>query len=95
MYLNANPVTDYTNMAARVISSGRPTTRSFDAAFEWWGASAVAVALYRRTIKRPNTQLAQNLFRYINKPTIIEDAERYADWDDLEALARHLKSQQS
>ncbi|MCG7629019.1 hypothetical protein MHM88_14505 [Epibacterium sp. MM17-32] len=94
MYLSETPVKNYTDMAARVISSGQPTTRRFDSAFEWWGASAVAVALYRRTLKRPNTNLARNLFRYINEDMTLADAARFADWDDLEALARHLKEQQ-
>lgn len=82
------------NFAAGVISSGRPTTRNFDSCFEWWGASAVAVALYRRTRRRPNTKLAKNLFRYINEEMTLADAELYRDWDDLEALANHLKHNQ-
>jgi hypothetical protein len=78
-------------IAARVISSGQPTTRRFDSCFEWYGASAVAVALYRRAQKRPNTRLAQNLYKYISKELTERDAELYKEWTDLEALAGHLK----
>ncbi len=77
--------------AANVISSGHPTTRRFDGCFEWWGSSAVAVALYRRTQKRPETKLAQNLYKYLSQDLVEDDAAKYADWDDLESLCDHLE----
>jgi len=77
-------------VAARYISSGRPTTRRFDSCFEWWGADAVAVGLYRRTLKRPNTKLAQNLFKYLGRESVMAAVDKYQSWQDLEALGLHL-----
>jgi len=89
--MNFDTVKQATDFAARVISSGRPTTRAFDSCFEWYGATAVAIALYRRTQKRPDTKLAKNLFKYISEEITVEEALVYSDWADLEILADHLK----
>ncbi|MDB2578788.1 hypothetical protein N9Y00_07085 [Tateyamaria sp.] len=75
---------------AGVISSGRPTNRRFDGCFEWYGSTAVAIALYRRTLAKPNTKLAQNIWKYISEEITKREAEEYTDWNDLEALLEHL-----
>jgi hypothetical protein len=88
------PVKSHADKAASYISAGRETTRSFDSCFEWWGADAVAVALYRRAQKRPETQMARNLFKYLCRDSVMAAVEKYKDWDDLEALAEHIKENQ-
>ena len=85
------PVKAHADKAASYISAGRKTNRSFDSCFEWYGRHAVAVTLYRRAQKRPDTKMAQNLFKYLDRQTVLEDVEEYKDWDDLEALAQHHK----
>lgn len=62
------------NYAAKVISSGRPTSRAFDNCFENYDGDEVAAALVRRAEKNP--RLAANLFRYINQQTATEAADR-------------------
>lgn len=62
--------------AAAVISSGKATTRRFDNCFEWSGADAVAAELYRRTVARPDTKLARNLFRYLDRAAVMSSVER-------------------
>ena len=85
------PVKAHADKAASYISAGRKTNRSFNSCFEWWGADAVAITLYRRAQKRPDTKMAQNLFKYLSRDTMKEVVEKYKDWDDLEALAKHMK----
>ena len=85
------PVKAHADNAVSYISAGRETNRSFDSCFEWWGADAVAIALYRRAQKRPDTKMAQNLFKYLSRDTVEDAVEKYKDWSDLEALAEHMK----
>ena len=85
------PVKAHADKACAYISTGRETNRSFDSCFEWWGADAVAIALYRRSQKRPDTKMAQNLFKYLSRDTVEAAVEKYKDWNDLEALAEHMK----
>jgi len=85
------PVKAHADKACAYISSGRETNRSFDSCFEWWGADAVAITLYRRSQKRPDTKMAQNLFKYLSRDTVEAAVEKYKDWNDLEALAEHMK----
>jgi len=82
------------NLAASYISGGKNTGRAFDSCFEWHGADAVAIALYRRAEKRPETKLAQNLFKYLCRESVTEAAIKYSEWEDLEALADHILEQQ-
>lgn len=65
------------NYAASVISSGRPTTRSFDNCFENDDGSAVAVALWRRAQKNP--RLAENMPRYLTTELVLRDVEELKD----------------
>ena len=78
------------DFAARVISSGRNTTRAFDYCFECNDGDAVAVALYRRTRKRPETKLARNLWRYISRNTVVPVAWRNRHRLNLEAWSNEL-----
>ena len=82
------------NLAASYISAGKNTGRAFDSCFEWHGADAVAVALYRRAEKRPETKMAQNLFKYLSRESVTRAAIKYSEWEDLEALADHILEQQ-
>ena len=67
------------NYAAKVISEGRNSTRTFDSCFENDDGDEVAVALVRRAEKNP--KLAANLYRYLHKETILEAAERLKGTD--------------
>lgn len=89
------PVKAHADKAVSYISAGRETNRSFDSCFEWWGADAVAITLYRRAQKRPDTKMAQNLFKYLSRDTVEDAVEKYKDWNDLEALAEHMKGAKS
>ncbi len=80
------------NFAASYISAGRQTTRAFDSCFEMNDGAAVALALYRRTLKKPSTKLAQNIWRYLVRETIEREAAEYAYEPDLAALAARLRS---
>lgn len=81
------------NFAATVISSGRNTTRNFDNCFENFDGDEVCTVLYRRTQRRPNTKLAQNLFHYVNKSSVLKAAARLADISDADmpSHARHTR----
>jgi hypothetical protein len=82
------------SFSQQVIASGRTATRNFDNCFEWHGSHAVAIALYRKTQKRPDTKLAQNLFKYLSEDPVKSSVDTYGHWEDLEALCEHLKSSQ-
>lgn len=62
--------------AARYISSGRETDRSFDSCFEMCDGDAVAVALYERVLIQPKTKLAKNIFKYLCKHAVISAYQR-------------------
>ena len=80
------------NFAARVISSGANTTRSFDNCFENYDGDAVAVAVYRRS--RRNPKLRRNLWRYIGRSTVVPVAfaERRRSTRDLANWAAELRA---
>lgn len=80
------------NLAASYISAGRQTTRTFDSCFEMYDGAAVAQALYRRTIRNPNTNLAKNIWRYLSKETIEKEAAEYSGERDLADLASRLRA---
>jgi len=62
--------------AAAYISTGRRTSRAFDSCFEMWDGDAVAVALIRRAEKRPGTNLAANIWRYLARHSVEASAAR-------------------
>lgn len=66
------------NFAANYISNRRPTSRRFDACFEMHDGDLVVTALIRRAQKRPNGNLATNLFRYIGKDGALKAASQFA-----------------
>lgn len=76
--------------AAKHIASGKHTNRSFDGCFECWDGAAVAVALYRRAKKRPNTSMARNLWRYISRDVVVPEAWKYRRCVDLAALSASM-----
>ena len=78
------------SFAANVISSGRATTRNFDACFENFDGDAVALALYIRAAKRPNTMLAQNLSRYITGAELLAKHPDVRSVDELRAFSLQL-----
>lgn len=63
--------------AAKVIASGRPTSRAFDNCFENYDNDEVAAAVYRRSLKNP--KIATNIFRYLNREVTMESVERLKD----------------
>jgi hypothetical protein len=62
------------NLACSYISAGRRTSRTFDTCFEMNDGDAVAVAVYRRS--RRNPKLRTNLYRYLDRATIVGAAWR-------------------
>lgn len=54
--------------AARYISSGKPTNRSFDGCFEDGDGDEVYAAIWKRATKRPGTKLARNFTKYLVPP---------------------------
>lgn len=83
------------NLAALIIGSGRETSRSFDNCFENYDGDAVAVALYRRAQKSPDTALARNLWRYLCRESVTACAEKNAHRTNLAAWARELRAKAS
>jgi hypothetical protein len=73
-----NDFTARVNFAANRISSGGRTSRRFDSCFENHDGDEVVVALYRRTIKNPNTKLAANLFLYLCRHKVMSAVEDLA-----------------
>lgn len=82
---------DRVNFAARFISSGRRTNRAFDGCFECWDGDAVVTALYRRARLRPDTKIAQNIWRYIDRETVVPTAEANEHRTDLSAWSDDLR----
>lgn len=64
------------NYAVRVISAGSKTSRGFDNCFESCDGDAVAVAVYRRSLKNP--ALAANIWRYLGRESVMECVEKLA-----------------
>ena len=66
------------NYAASVISTGvvPMNGRHFDTCFEMFDGDYVAAALVRRALKNPNTKLAANIFRFINKELATQNYEK-------------------
>lgn len=63
------------NYAAKVIVSGRPSTRAFDNCFENYDGDVVSAALVRRAER--NKRLAENLPRYLNTELALKAFERF------------------
>jgi hypothetical protein len=63
--------------AVECITKGRIHTRHFDTCFEQWDASAVGVAVYRRSLK--NKKLAERIWQAINQKIVMENVERLKD----------------
>ena len=73
----ASAFEDRVNYAASVISAGKVFTngRHFDTCFEMNDGDFVAAALIRRTVKNPNTKLAQNIFRFLGRDRAMQSYE--------------------
>lgn len=80
------------DFAAKRISEGGNHTRHFDTCFEMWDGDAVAVALYRRA--RRNPKLKRNLFKYLNRSSVIQAAwlHRRRKTRDLKILSQELRA---
>lgn len=78
------------NLAALVISQGGRTSRSFDSCFENFDGDAVATSLYRRAQRRPDSDLARNLWRYLSRESVEAVATENAHRDNLSAWSREL-----
>lgn len=81
------------DFAAKRISEGGGTTRAFDTCFEMWDGDGVAVALYRRS--RRNPKLKRNLFKYLNRSSVVQAAWRHRrrPTRDLKILAQELRAE--
>lgn len=79
------------NFAARYISEGRKTNRTFDTCFEMYDGDIVALELYRRAKK--NGKLAINLGRYIDLGLreAIESRYAHVKTKDLHIEAEKLR----
>lgn len=60
--------------AAATIAAGRSTTRAFDNCFENSDGDEVSTIVYRRSLRNP--KIAANIWRYLNRDTVIEAATR-------------------
>lgn len=76
--------------AAKVIARGGDANRTFDTCFEMHDGDAVAVALYRRVTKNPNTSLARNIWRYLSFDSVAPMARKYSN-RNLDELAREQR----
>lgn len=74
--------------AARVICSGRETTRAFDNCFENYDGAAVAAALVRRAQK--NQRLRDNLPKYLRIELALANFEEHKG-KNLTEVARQLR----
>jgi hypothetical protein len=63
--------------AVQCITLGRFHTRHFDTAFEMSDGDAVAVAVYRRSLK--NKKLAANIWKGLGKDSVMQAVERLKD----------------
>tara|TARA_R110000796_G_scaffold9452_7_gene32204 strand:+ start:1745 stop:2146 length:402 start_codon:yes stop_codon:yes gene_type:complete len=81
------------DFAAGYISGGRETTRAFDTCFEMYDGCAVALKIYRRAQKNPQSKMAQNLYRYLCRESLGELADKYAHIPDnkISNLAAQLR----
>lgn len=79
------------NLAAAYISKGSPSTRTFDSCFENFDGDAVALALYLRTLKRPDTKLAANIWKYLCKTSVPQLVEQYPNQTPAEISERLTK----
>ena len=81
------------NFAASTISQGRKPTRAFDGCFEMDDGDFVAIALYLRTIARPDTRLAANIWRYLDRETVTATAAEHPGIraSDLPELAKETR----
>lgn len=68
---------DRVNYAASVISKGilPMNGRYFDTCFEMNDGDFVCAALYRRTLKKPQSKLASNIFRFLSKDRVLAHYE--------------------
>lgn len=78
--------------AARCISSGRTTGRTFSGCFEWMDGDAVLLALLRRAERRPGTKMASRMTEVFVDRSMREISEKYKDLPDEEipALSQHM-----
>lgn len=78
------------NYASRVIASGASTSRGFDDCFEMNDGDAVAVAVYRRSLKSP--ALAANIWRYLSQNSVMESVEQFAQVTNMTREAARQRS---
>lgn len=78
-------------LAASYISAERDSNRTFDTCFEMDDGDAVALALYRRTLKRPDTALARNIWKYLSRESVERVAIKYASETNLADLAARIR----
>ncbi len=80
-------------VAATHISKGHPSTRHFDSCFENFDGDAVALALYLRTLKRPDTKLAKNIWKYLDKNSVpsLMDEYHHRTLKELRQLSDEIK----
>ena len=65
-------------LAANYISRRLNGTRTFDTCFEMYDGDLVAVALYRRVTRNPDSALARNIWNYLNRESVTATAAKYA-----------------
>ena len=74
-------------LAALYVTQRREPTRSFDTCFEMDDGDAVAVALWRRAWRNPESTLARNLPAYIRE----DGVHGFSQIKNLTAWARELR----
>ena len=82
-------------LAASYISAGRRSTRTFDTCFEMQDGDAVAIALFRRVQRRPDSKLAKNIWQYLSHDTVSRAVAEHVTVPDrgLPALAKRMRDE--
>lgn len=65
-------------------------TRHFDTCFEMHDGTAVAISVYRRSLKKP--KIAANIWRYLNQDLTLREVEEFKHVTNLAQFARELRA---
>jgi hypothetical protein len=90
--MTTNGFNNRVTTAASHMSSGRSITRNLDNCFENFDGDAVALALYLRTLKNPNTKLAANIWKYLSEDMCMSMMDKYTQrtMSELRALSLQI-----
>ena len=64
-------------------------TRHFDTCFEMYDGTAVAIGVYRRSLKNP--KIAANIWKYLGRDIVMAEVEEFKHVTNLAQFARELR----